>query len=231
MKKDAKRIGVWGGSGSGKSTRVKELIASGFKRVIVLDPMGDWKYEKGFKNVKKLRGKAGLYDTMSKNWNKGYKIVYTVDFSVVNPRQLLQDISKDILKPKDGIQKHYFESDGKKGYEICLVIDEMSDFYPNFSLKPSEMAFQQLCKQGRHHGVNVIGASQRLAEVHTSFRGNCNESYVFRQDSETDIARATSLIGKSHLMDIEALDTHEYLLRANGTVTKGKNQCNFNKRR
>ncbi len=219
LNKNAKRIGIWGGSGSGKSTRMKEIMA-GLDRIIVLDPMGDWKYERGFKSYTTLKG---LYTALKSHWGTGFKLVLTCDEDKMPLPEVLQQVARDLFK----IQALYEQ--GKDTRQITLGIDEMADFFPNVTLKPDQMAFSKLCRKGRHFGVNIIGASQRLAEVHPSFRGNAQENYFFRQDEAIDIQRALSSLGTQYKVDILALKTHEYLLKAGGSVTKGQNE--FLKRR
>lgn len=214
LDKNARRTGIWGGSGSGKSTRMKEIMRT-LNRNIVLDPTGDWQYERGFRNYTTLKG---LYAGIKANWNNGFRFVLTVDEDKYHLPDLLQRLSRDLFI----IQRPYFE--GRDDKQIVLAIDEMADFFPNTTLKPEEMAFSKLCRKGRHYGVNIIGASQRLAEVHPSFRGNAQENYFFRQDQAVDIQRALATLGSQYKADILALQPHEYLLKINGTVTHGFNE-------
>ena len=46
--------------------------------------------------------------------------------------------------------------------------------------------FAEMCSRGRHYGLDMIGVSQRIAEVSTRFRGNCSETVVFRQKGPRD---------------------------------------------
>jgi hypothetical protein len=217
MNKDANRVGIWGGSGSGKSTRLKELL-KGDNRQIILDPLDDWRHEKGYKSVKTLKQ---LYKELKKNWNKGFKIVVRVDIAISDTVQILDELSKSLLI----IQKPY--SDKKDKRKITLVVDEMADFYPNQGLKMQGHTFYALSRKGRHYGVNIFGASQRLAEVHTSFRGNARENYFFRQDEAIDVQRALSSLGTQYKAQLLALKDHHYLHKIQGDVKTGKNKCNF----
>ncbi|PCI54032.1 MAG: hypothetical protein COB36_11030 [Alphaproteobacteria bacterium] len=224
MKKVAEHLGVWGGSGSGKSTFLKEKIAKR-KRVICLDPMGDWAFEKGFRSFKT---KARMYSYMRENWHKGYKVVLLVDEVKTDPQALLIEVVTDIMYT---IQKNYKDSNGAKDYEITLLIDELADFLPNITLKPSQMVLKRLMNKGRHYGVDVFGASQRIADVHLSFRANSTENFFFRQDEDVDRKRILGAIGREHRADLMSLGDHEYLNFKKGVVTKGKNKCNFKRRR
>ena len=211
------RVGVWGGSESGKSTRIKEMTRDN-NRMIVLDPMGDWQREAGFVNYTTLKG---LYRGIKAQWHKGFKFVLTVDEQQYFLPDLLQQIASDLFK----IQEPYFNQQDKR--VLTLVVDEMADFYPNVTLKPEQMAFNKLCRKGRHYGVKIIGASQRIAEVHTSFRGNCKENYYFRQDEAVDIGRVLQSIGTQYKEKVQGLKPHAYILKKSGEITYGMNKCDW----
>ncbi len=219
MKKDAARTGIFGASGSGKTTRFLEMIEEQkLNRLIILDPMGDWKDIKGFKAYKTLKG---LYTAMKQNWNGEFKLVLDVDEDDFYLPDILQQISRDLFI----IQKPY--ADGKDKRKITLGIDEMADYYPNKTLAKDEQGFQKLCRKGRHYGVNIIGASQRLAEVHTSFRGNMSQNYYFRQGDAADVNRALQQLGAEYKPALQGLADHEYLLKSSNGIHKGKNKCNW----
>lgn len=211
LSKDAKRVGIWGGSGSGKSTRLKELTRTD-NRLIVLDPIGDWEQERGFKSYKTLRG---LYSGIRAGWNTGFRLVYLADKGLP---ELLQEISRALFV----IQQPYFK--GEDTRKISLAIDEMADFYPNKTLSAADGDFQKLCRKGRHYGVNIYGVSQRLAEVHPSFRGNAEENYYFRQNTATDVNNALQSLGSQHKTALLGLQPHHYLHNASGKVSKGINE-------
>ena len=220
MKKDAKIIGVWGGRGSGKSTRIKELTA-GNNRLIVLDPIGDYAQEGGFTAYKTLKG---LYQGIKRNWNKGFRAVLIVPRGE-NPREVLEQLSDGLFS----IQKPYYE--GRDSRKITLVVEEMALSYPEKTLGSKERNFMELINLGRHSGIEIIGASQRIAEVKKNFVGNAAEHYFFRMGAAVDYQAAVQLTGREHLDTLKALQTHEYLHFEQGKVSKGKNQCNFRKGR
>ncbi len=212
MIKNAYRLGVWGASGSGKSYKLEQIIkADKLDRLIVLDPMGDWKYKRGYKSYKSL---PALYKAIKKNWNKKFKFVLDVEDKDNTPLpEILQRISKDLRV----IQEPYNQNKDNK--ELTLVIDEMADFFPNRTLSKEEQEFSKLCRKGRHYGVNIIGASQRIAEVHPSFRGNLSRNYFFRQDEAIDINRCLQSLGTQYKSDLIGLADYEYLLKEKGQVT------------
>tara|TARA_R110002124_G_scaffold14054_4_gene63237 strand:+ start:1089 stop:1748 length:660 start_codon:yes stop_codon:yes gene_type:complete len=217
MNKDAERIGVWGASGSGKSTRVKELL-KGNKRCIVIDPQGDWARDSSFRSYKTQQG---LFKAMKSSWKAGFRLVLEVD----EEKDHLPDVLQSMARAMFIVQRPYNE--GKDKRQITLVIDEMADMFPNRTLSAEQQSFTKLCRKGRHYGVNIIGASQRLAEVHTSFRGNQSRAYYFRQAEAVDVQRALQSLGTEHKPALLGLADHEYLLKEGGRVTKGKNRCDW----
>ena len=216
MKKDAGKIGVWGGTGSGKSTRVKEIIKTN-KRVIVIDPIGDYQHEKGFKTYKTLRG---LYQAVKQGWNTGFRAVLIVQRGE-NPQEMLEQLSEGLFK----IQQRYYENKCNK--PITLVVEEMSLCYPERTLGKGERSFLELVNLGRHYGIEIIGVSQRIAEVKKNFVGNCSEHFFFRLGSASDRNAVTGIIGTEYKSEITSLQTHQYISFAQGSVTKGKNKANF----
>jgi hypothetical protein len=216
MKKDARKIGVWGGTGSGKSTRVKEIIKNN-NRVIVIDPIGDYEQEKGFKCYKTLKG---LYQAIKKGWNTGFKAVLVVQRGK-NPQAMLEELAEGLFK----IQEPYYQ--GKEKRILTLVVEEMSICYPERTLGQNERSFLELVNLGRHYGIEIIGVSQRIAEVKKNFVGNCSEHFFFRLGSASDRNAVTGIIGPEHKKELISLGAHEYLHFAFGKVSKGKNKCDW----
>lgn len=211
--KDAKIVGIWGGRGSGKSTRTKEIIAKQ-DRVIVVDPIGDYAKEKGFREYRSLRG---MYRAIKEGWNKGFKCCLNLA-GVDDPEAVLLQLSRDLFI----IQKPYYE--GKDGRKITLVVEEMSVLVPNTTKAKTDRAFLQLCNLGRHYGVEIVGVSQRMAQVHTDFRGNTAEDYFFRLRAEVDYNSAAQLLGRQHVDTLRGLSAHQFIHFKDGEVKTGENE-------
>lgn len=223
MNKDAKIIGIWGGRGSGKSTKIKEYIKSQdlrhYRGIIALDPLGEYKDE-GFSEVTTL--KRGLYPKIKKSWNKPFCFSVNLMHNP-DPAGLLRDLSEGLF----AIQEPY--KAGRTNKKIMLVLDEMSLLVPNSTMKPDERQFLNACNLGRHYGIEIIGASQRLAQVHTDFRGNCAEHYFFRMAQAVDLGAAQKVIGKRS-EELAGLAPHEYLHWSDSGIKKGKNRATFNRK-
>ncbi len=208
---EAGRIGIWGRSGSGKSTRAKRLIAKR-KRAVVFDPQDEYQHERGFFRVTTI-DQVRAY--MARNWRRNFRVAYVPPAG--QEMAALDRLSK-LLKVA---QRPFF--DGHDERQICLLVEEMNECFPVTGRPRAFGGFGDLCSRGRHSGIELIGVSQRIAEVNTRFRGNCTETYVFRQKGPRDLKAASDELGGVSTAEIQALQPHHYIHEKNGTITKGKN--------
>lgn len=209
--KPAGQIGIWGCKGSGKSTYLLDRL-HGRKRVIALDVTGDLASE-GFKlcrNVDQVKV------AMLANWG-GFRIV-------LQPRsgsemRSLNQLCDAMIKGQTGYKQH------RK--IMTLAVDEMADAFPALGGLKHARKFATLCSLGRHQGIEVFGCSQRIAEVHSKFRGNCSEAVVFINIEPNDKKRSAATLGLG-VANVEALKPLHFLHRLSagnviaGTVTPGK---------
>lgn len=211
MIKDAQRIGIWGASGSGKSTLAKVLCAKA-GRVVVFDPMDEYR-GLGFRRCETFREVAGY---IKQNWRGRFRIAY------VPPEHREAAALHRLAHLLRQIQQPYYE--GKPIPKLTLVVEEMNTGYPVRDLPAELSGFPGLCSRGRHYGIEIIGISQRIAEVNTRFRGNTNVAYFFAQGDHRDTTTITQMIGPEHRAALHALQRHEYLRRGEDrAVVKGRN--------
>lgn len=209
--KNAKRIGVWGRSGSGKSTYVKSLIKT-CNKLVVYDPMNEYQHE--------ITGLVSFF-SLQKMVNHMKKTYPNFKVAYVPPEGKEEEGLHELSKILQMWQKQYAEGTG--GHKITLVVEEMNMCFRNGISKEQFYGFANLSSRGRHYGVEIIGVSQRLAEVDTRFRGNAEESVFFAQLDATDISTITRMLGNDYKDKILTLQNHEYYRRSNGVVEKGKN--------
>lgn len=222
MKKDAGQIGVWGCRGSGKTTRQRELV-EGRARIIVLDPMEQFR---GF--GRRCTNLKTVLHEIAAGWESGFKVVIPTGFDKAKCLEFIRHFVPVLF----AVQQPY--ADNRRGMserEITLVIDEADLFFPNKSAEADvQAAIDNLCRRGRHYGIETIAASQRLAQVSTTFRGNCTEHYFFAQSDHTDIQAATSILGPDYKKPLMGLKAHDYLhksMSAGIAVEKGRNRSKF----
>ncbi len=204
---NAGRIGVWGASGSGKSSYVKKAI-KGRKRMVVFDPLGEYSAlcNVTAQTVEQVRV------AMRKNW-AGFSVAY-VPPAGQEPRAL-----SALCKLMMAAQMPFKESG--KGQGMTLVVEEMNLSFPVHGGAQKSPGFAEVCSRGRHYGIEVYGLSQRIAEVSTRFRGNCTETVVLRQQGPRDLAAAADAIGGDKAA-VAALANLDYIHERQGTRKKGR---------
>lgn len=204
---NAGRIGVWGASGSGKSSYVKRKMKD-MTRLVVFDPLDEY----GPLCKVKVRSLEEVRKAMRANWH-GFKIAYVPPAG--KEPAALSGLSRLLIKA----QGPYKEKG--KGAGVTLIVEEMNLSFPVHGGEAKAAGFAEICSRGRHYGIEVYGLSQRIAEVSTRFRGNCTETVILRQQGPRDLAAAIDAIG-GHKADIAGLRNLDYLHERQGEVTKGK---------
>lgn len=203
---NAGRIGVWGRSGSGKSSYVKARLR-GARRVVIFDPLAEYQAE-GFRVVDTLEG---LRVAMRDNW-PGFRLAYVPPAG--KEPQALSALSRLLMAAQEP-----FRASGR-GAGITLVVEEMNLAFPVAGGVERAPGFADICSRGRHYGIEVIGVSQRIAEVATRFRGNCTETVVFPQKGPRDRMAAAAELGTDQAA-VAQLENLHYLHERAGTVTPG----------
>ncbi|WP_323006775.1 hypothetical protein [Pseudorhodobacter sp.] len=185
---------------------------TGARRVVVFDPLGEYQAE-GFKP---LEHRAGGLDAvrvaMRDNWS-GFRLAYVPPAG--KEAAALSGLSRLLMKA----QTPYFNGGG--GPQMTLVVEEMNLSFPVAGGVEKAAGFADICSRGRHYGIEVVGVSQRIAEVATRFRGNCTETVVFAQKGPRDVAAAAAELGTDQGR-IKALQALQYLHEIGGKVEAGE---------
>ncbi|PIE10514.1 MAG: hypothetical protein CSA72_08385 [Rhodobacterales bacterium] len=223
---NAARIGVWGASGSGKSSYVKKEIRR-TRRLVVFDPLDEY--------APLMRAPANVNGPPTANVNAppipastndldavrlamrndwaGFRVAY-VPQSGKEPLAL-SALCRLLMRAQQPFK------DGKSNLGLTLVVEEMNLPFPVHGGAQKCPGFAEICSRGRHYGITVYGLSQRIAEVSTRFRGNCTETVVLRQQGPRDIAAAMDATGASKAQ-ITGLKNLHYIHAANGNLRGGK---------
>lgn len=175
---NAGRIGVWGASGSGKSSYVKAALDKR-RRVVVFDPQAEYP-------GKRLGNLESVRKEMRANWSS-FRISYTPPPG--KEPQALSALCRLLL----AAQRPFKETG--RGVPLTLVVEEMNLSFPVAGGAAKCPGFAEVCSRGRHYGIEVWGVSQRIAEVDTRFRGNCTETACFRQKGQRDQHAAALELG------------------------------------
>jgi len=159
-------IGLFGGSGSGKSYRCRELIKKD-KRLIVWDSMAEYDGIVIDGDLLKLMA------IITKR--KTFKIAFRPSF-------------KDM-----GAQFGKFCRLVYGVGNLRVVVEELNEVTkPSYA--PPE--WKAVCSRGRHRGLHVVGLSQRPASVDKDFIGNATEIYAGRLNYDRDWQSLASKFGK-----------------------------------
>lgn len=210
----AGRIGVWGRSGSGKSAYVKHRIR-GRRRVVVFDPLDEYDDIMAVRVHHKKRDDLDrVRQAMAADW-RGFRIAYVPPSG--RESAALSALSRLLMRAQAGLKA------SKGGAPLTLVVEEMNMSFPVAGGAEKSPGFAEICSRGRHYGIEVIGLSQRIAEVSTRFRGNCTETVVLAQREPRDVTAAVGSTGAKRA-DIERLKNLEYIYEAGGALEHGKVQ-------
>lgn len=210
MARDAKATFICGRRGSGKSTRA-EILARSHRATIAFDPTDEYR---GF-GYTRCASLGELRDAMARSWRKGFRLAYVPPGG--REAQALHHLSGLLF----AAQRPYYEGRSKR--LLCTVVDEMALSYPASRLPDGMAGFQRVVNVGRHYGLEVIGVSQRPAEVSPTFRGNAAETYIYPLHSATDRATVLQMIGREHDAVLRALEPHRFLHFMDGKVKTGRN--------
>lgn len=194
------RIGIWGASGSGKSTFAKQLVKPR-RRIVIFDPLEEYGGQVNRGDVDLVR------QAMRADWH-GFKVSY-VPPSGQEPRAL-STLCRLLLKAQEPFKA------GQSKAGITLVVEELNLSFPVHGGAAKSPGFAEVCSRGRHYGIEVIGISQRISEVDTRFRGNCSQTVVFRQRGAADVKAAKQELGEGATVP---RDNFEYVTESRGQIT------------
>ena len=205
-----RRIGLFGASGCGKTTKSRELIQNA-NRLIVFDSiLGEWR-----DNCKKWLSGGVVVDTMIdlkkevlKRWYKGFKIVFVPRFA--KEKKQLDEVARYIL----AIQSGYGLTHNAK---LTFLIDEAQECIPSGTAQTwANHGALMIARLGRKKGINALFLSQRLHTVDINVRANLDYTYFFRLEELSDINEANQIIhDKQGLLTMKNFD---YYYKAGGQI-------------
>lgn len=203
-------IGVWGARGSGKTTRVRELIA-GEPRVVVFDALDEY----GGGGFRRVVTRLDLWRSIKRGWRAGcWRVAYVpgADYAAD-----LDDVAGGLF----AVQQPF--KDGRDRRGVVLVVEEASLSVPVTAAPAGRQQFRRLVNLGRHWGVTIIAASQRMAQVSTDLRGNTSADYFLQLRGHVDYQAAGQLMGPRAVDQLRQLQPHDWLCYSAGGLTRGRN--------
>lgn len=201
--------------GQGK-TALSDFLARDRSRVVVFDVLGEYQ-GKGYTRATSMLEVMRL---VRAGWRKGFRVAYFPTRADM-PKQL-DDLSALLCQVQD---PYYRTPDGRAPPipKILFIVEEMRWSY-NHAAAGKYSNFASIMTLGRHYGIDVIGTTQRIAEVSPNFRGNCDVRFFFAQEEHTDIDTIAKMIGPKNRAALMALRPHEYLRLYRAQIEKGRNR-------
>ena len=204
QQRQTQRVGIFGASGSGKTTKARELI-QGLDRVVCVDPLGDFRNLTGAVVIS--GDLVSVKNEIVRRYSTGFKIVFVPIFGQVEKQ--LNDLCYFLVKMQAGFLAGFHDA------QITLVVDELDEgFASGIMQRNSANGFGYLCKRGRHYGINLVGISQRTAQVDVCFRGNLSALYLFRHADPIDTQKAVDMIGREYKKTFINLPDYHYIFKS-----------------
>ncbi len=206
--RQAQRVGIFGASGCGKTTKARELTAN-LSRLIYFDPLAELATSAGITGV--FSSIDRLKIALKRDFCKGFRFDFIPTFG--NEIKELNDLCYFLLEVQSGYKA------GKHQAQITLFVDELDIAFPSgITQRDTQNGFAYLCRRGRHYGINLIGISQRPHQVDICFRGNCSGVYWFRHAEPSDIDVAARALGKEYRETLRNLGNYQYIYKSGGQV-------------
>lgn len=204
--RSGKRGAIFGKSGSGKTHFAKKQIVAGLDRVLAFDPEEEFADMPGFVTITSLQKLAAhALDC----WEGNFRIAY-----VPNPGREEQELS-EISRLVERYQEPFRA--GMTNDKVTMVVDELNLSFP-LNFKPQNDGFARICSRGRKRGINVVGISQRPAEVATRFRGNLDRIAVFELSLPNDWKAVADYVGLDARERLAEMPKYSHLAWENGEV-------------
>ncbi len=203
MKTDAHHRLVFccGAPESGKSYRIKsELAATRPARLVVIDPDGEYP-DAGY-----------LHDSLGDFYRSLVHPHFSTRFRPAIDRNTAEKQFDQICRmvrwlvdPQPG------QTPPASRAPVTFVCDELADFIGS-SFRESPASFQWIIRRGRKHGVSVLLASQRPAEISKTVFDLASVIRAGRLNTDTSIKSVAGSVGVS-IEDMRGLIGHEYFER------------------
>lgn len=192
------RYGLFGASGSGKTTKARQLIGNSCRLIVFDSVKGEWAQKAAEwlgRGAVVVDNMADFVEVLQRKWQKGFRIVYRPQFGreVLN----LHEVASIIWQAQAGFGVQH-------NAKITLFVDEAQEGAPaGLKFKIPNHGALRLATMGRGRGINFIVASQRIKSVDINIRSNLTGIFIFRLSDLADIQEARRiLLGKGDAGEI-----------------------------
>lgn len=202
----AKRMAIYGKSGSGKSYYLKSIIKD-MDRVVVFDPEEEYGELPGFTEVDRL---SDLLELLRDCWDTSFRVAYVP--SAGREPEDLHKVSQIIERIGEAYKC------GKLDKTMAFAVDELNLSF-SLTVNTDKLdGFARLCSRGRKRGIHLIGSTQRPAEVSTRFRGNLDRIAVFQLAQKIDVDAAAKAVGDRLYDMLPQCKEHGHVFYENGEI-------------
>ena len=186
------RFGLFGASGSGKTTKARDIIRNSGRLIVFDSVKSEWAQhgqEWLGRSCIVVDNLPDFVDVLTRKWQKGFKIVFRPQFG--REIQNLHDVASIIWQAQNGFGISH-------NAKITLFVDEAQEGAPAcLKYKYPTHGALRLATMGRGRGINFIVASQRIKSVDINIRSNLTGIFIFRLSDLADIQEARRiLLGK-----------------------------------
>ena len=151
-----------------------------------------------------------LRQYLIRNYAGGFRVSFRPEFG--RERDQLDRLCKLLILLQYGYGFNHYA-------QVTLVVDELDEGFPSGIMQAMpKHGFGYLCKRGRHFGVNLLGLSQRTAQVDVVFRGNLSGCYFFRQADPIDLEKSIQMLGRDYAAELRGLNNFDYIYKSGGGV-------------
>lgn len=188
--KDGERIGLFGASGCGKTTKARQLLTN-VKRLIIFDSVkNEWAIN-GRKWLKRPVIVVNSGDSLNSHLKRRFK---TPEFCIIFTPKFGEEIQQ-----LNEVAKAVFMAQAEYGLthnaSITLFVEEAQEAIPSgLARKMPKHHALILARMGRARGINFVVASQRFKTVDITIRANLSRFYIFRLAELADIKEANNYV-------------------------------------
>ena len=179
-------VGVVGRKGSGKSTRVRDLLWF-CPRFVAFDVMG----EHGGENRNRLESAARLAEFLK--WSREQQTFAATYVPQGDLDEEIEEVSRLIYA---------------RG-ELCFVCEEIP-LYAQAGYMPP--LFGKLVRTGRHQQIDIVWTAQRAAEVPRTVTSLTDLWLLFSQTEPRDLSALADRCGQEVADRVGGLGLHDYFL-------------------
>lgn len=190
QQKEGQRIGLFGASGCGKTTKARRLLAN-CKRLIIFDSV---------KNEWVVNGRKWINrSVLVVNSTQEFIRVFTKKFTMPNFVIIFKPVYGSETSQLDELCKVLFNAQSNFGIThnatLTLFIEEAQESIPSGLARENPKHYALLlARMGRAKGINLVIASQRIKTVDITFRANLSCYYIFRLAELSDIKEANQYV-------------------------------------